>query len=614
MLGPWVSRKRVYPPCSYHGKTCYLGFFDGLMPLNEDVPLLLRLCADLIKYKHMEHGEHEIAIEEAESSDISEQNMDLGRTAHTIAGKMKYGALTSDLYYPFEDEEEISISDYLLSDYSKEVLDDTRITDEVKEIYRDLIADNPFLKAVKVVSTPDCPDDDGGFMANAQREVGNDNDASLPCMEVLGNFGEIDDDKEVDDYNICDVIITDRLAMALGCDPEIIVKNAKLRRDLIFLHEFGHANSYLRRYVMPLYRNYRRHGNQNENSELSVIPRAIFEFDVRENTKEDMGMLVPDGIKPNNHGRELTEQDMANFRDALEKRFCGRFVANEVYDRDSATYENEKRYRQREEERIADEFATEYVIKHHDRYFDESVLGKPVDISEFFDADLNLRSGQYLSIKDRKYGTVSSGYLLQCPYLGEDLLLSDNSDLDDLGSVTNYGVIERVVCDQIEDGNGRKHQRLLLTTSGGEFIMSKPLERAKTITKTVEDLTREFGLKKGEELQLLSLYFPVSGDNLIDEEDDLYDKVIGAGGIIYGKMLDDLKVGEPIYLGVQLDDDGLLYEWKSWPIESIERRWQTWQINTKLGDKRASYEVLPLLELPESELLVSEETSSEEES
>ena len=69
---------------------------------------------------------------------------------------------------------------------------------------------------------------------------------------------------------------------------------------------------------------------------------------------------------------------------------------------------------------------------------------------------------------------------------------------------------------------------------------------------------------------------------------------MGRGGVVYGRVLDDVAQGEPLHMAVETELKGELEEWTSWPVDSVEQDWRTWRINTKVGDNVATYEVLPL--------------------
>ena len=112
------------------------------------------------------------------------------------------------------------------------------------------------------------------------------------------------------------------------------------------------------------------------------------------------------------------------------------------------------------------------------------------------------------------------------------------------------------------------------------------------ITRTPDDLRERLGIEKGQELQMMSLLASVDPDADIDESGE-YDDALGTGGIIYGRVENDIKIGEPIILMWQSDPEHLT-EWRSWPVEKIEQDWRFWRIHTKVGNKRVAYEIIPL--------------------
>ena len=243
-------------------------------------------------------------------------------------------------------------------------------------------------------------------------------------------------------------------------------------------------------------------------------------------------------------------------------------------------------YRERTEERIADDFAIKYVLDHQDKYFSDVETGVPVDVSETFEVDLGMQSGKYLMLKKRGEGDVKGGFLLHTPHLGEELILTGSSDPDNKDDIRNYGTVERVVSD--------KKRGLTVTTDSGGYLMTMPRDiKRKPIERSVEELNRKFGLEAGQELQLMSLYMPRNDEDMYDDEEK-YDDAVGRGGIVYGRLLDDVAQGESLHMAVETELKGELEEWTSWPVDSVEQDWRTWRINTKVGDNVATYEVLPL--------------------
>ena len=68
-------------------------------------------------------GEIGDAIDEAESDDVLQQNMQgLGKTAQRIAGKLRYNALETQSYIPQRADFEAERDSYMNRDYSAEVL------------------------------------------------------------------------------------------------------------------------------------------------------------------------------------------------------------------------------------------------------------------------------------------------------------------------------------------------------------------------------------------------------------------------------------------------------------------------------------------------------------
>ena len=528
-------------------------------------------------------GEIGDAIDEAESDDVLQQNMQgLGKTAQRIAGKLRYNALETQSYIPQRADFEAELDSYMNRDYSAEVLANEDIADNVKETYADIISQYPQLKMVQVVSK--VGEESGGFIYWATTEGEED---AQPHMLIEGDFSETGrtSDYEEAEY-FASKITADRIAMELGCDPMDIMGNPGLQRDLLLLHELGHANSFLNRYLKPMMRNVDKKVDGDKDFNFSVaLSRVAEEWGRRTDVAEDARLLTPGSIiSPDELG--LCERKSDIYRNTIEKRMAVRFQDNEMRDLEDVRIEDARRYRQRTEERIADDFAIKYVLDHQDKYFSDVETGVPVDVSETFEVDLGMQSGKYLMLKKRGGGDVKGGFLLHTPHLGEELILTGSSDPDNKDDIRNYGTVERVVSD--------KKRGLTVTTDSGEYLMTMPRDiKRKPIERSVEELNQKFGLEAGQELQLMSLYMPYRDEDMYDGEEK-YDDAVGRGGIVYGRLLDDIAQGEPLHMAVETELKGELEEWTSWPVDSVEQDWRTWRINTKVGDNVATYEVLPL--------------------
>lgn len=305
----------------------------------------------------------------------------------------------------------------------------------------------------------------------------------------------------------------------------------------------------------------------------------------RTDVVEGTNMVTPGSIiSPAELG--LCERKSDLYREAAEKRLKLRFEANELRDRDAVVLEDARRYREQAEERVADDFAINYVLNHQEKYFSNVEIGVPVDVSKTFEIDLGMQSGKYLMLKKRGGGKIESGFLLHTPHLGKELILTGSSDPDNKDDVRSYGTVERVTSE--------KKRGLTITTSEGEYLMNLPQNiKRKPIERSVEELNRKFGLEAGQELQLMSLYMPRNDEDMYDDEEK-YDDAVGRGGIVYGRLLDDVVKGESLHMAIETDVSGTFEEWTSWPVDSVEQDWRTWRINTKVGDNVATYEVLPL--------------------
>ncbi|MDO4220167.1 MAG: hypothetical protein Q4D22_02985 [Candidatus Saccharibacteria bacterium] len=547
-------------------------------------------------------------IGEAESDEIYQQNMaQKGRAARTIAGKLRYKPIITESYLPRAEYHSTSFEDYLGRDYSGDILSDEKIANSVKSTYKDIITEHPALKAVQITSLKS--DESAGFSYWATTAESGDD--ARPHMEIRGDFteGSHDDEFSESEY-LASKIIADRLAIELGCDATEIMASPVLQRDLLLLHEFGHAESLINRYIKPCYKNIKNGlgGISILNSEKEqfslAISDAAAEWARRTDVTEDAKMLAPGSIGSyEERTGGMCEHKAESYRSNIIRRLQLRFEASEAKDVDDVKVEDARRYRLQDEEKIADNFARDYVMNHFDKYFlapgvkaDGSgrlETGSEVDISEVFDIDLDCKAGSYIMLKSRADGVVRDGRLLYTPHVGKELLLTGSDDPDETDDVINYGVVESVRCKTITDKNGNRHRQISMRTDSGDYLMSMPKEMHRAISRSPEELREAVNAGKGQELQLMGLLMSGLEEDYEDDSGE-YDDAVGRGGIVYGKVLEDVEIGAPIVLGVQAGNSRNLKEWKSWPVSSIEQDWRTWRINTQLGKKTASYEVLPL--------------------
>lgn len=559
------------------------------------------------------------AIDEAESAEIYEQNMmQRGKAAREIADKLRFGPMLTEARMPENDLYETTQEDYLGRDYSEEVMSDDRIAADTKRTYTDIIYEHPELKAIKIVSTPG---DAGGtfeFWKESEEEDATEQD-KRPHMEIIGDFSDdVLGDKISEAAYYASKLTAIRLAVELGCSSRDIILNPKLQRDIVLLHEMGHANNLINGYIKPLYRRVRKELAMAENIDVDKLDLedptfamgmslAVHEYKRRtygaynlKTLSPGSTMIIDDAI---NAGLCAAGEEDAYVENAY-KRLELRFKAGGANNLDEVIVEDARRYRLFEEEHSADEFALDYVRRHLDKYFlepgdepDDSGRvprsGGEVDVSGAFGVALNCVGGNEVMIKSLQGGAVSSGRFVKMPYQGGDFCLTTSDDPDDWKAVKNYGIVEEVNCRTIVDENGKAHLRTIVYMDSGDYLMMEPKEVHRPISRSPEELKTALGIEKGKELQMMSLLVGRRDSDYQDDEGE-YGPAIGGGGILYGKIYEDIEIGQPVVMGVP-DGEGLS-EWRSWPVESIEQDWRTWRINTRVGEKRASYEIIPLPE------------------
>ena len=546
------------------------------------------------------------SAEEAELSRGREQKMaKRGRALSAIAGKLRYGFIYAEKYVPGGAPEiETSHEQYMGRDYSAEVLASDDIADSAKATYMDIVRDHPRLKAVKICSGKDV---DGGF-----GYWSSDNGGETHRMIVYGDYSEGSPEGNMAESEYFSKIVTaNRLAIELGCDAVDIMSHATLQRDLLLLHEMGHADSFITRYLEPSWRDAKRQlsdsleGGSGDDAFSAALSEAAEEWERRTITSGNTSGLMPQSLVPLNEAtRGMSRREAEKYKESLIGRFKMRFAANGAHDLEDVSVEEARSYRRQEEEAIADDFAYDYVMSHLDKYFlapGEEPDGsgriargiyREIDVSDTFHVDLNCCGGNYIMLKSRETGEVGDGRLVRTPHVNEELLLTSSDDPDDTEDVRSYGLVKTVTCKMFVGKDGERHRLLRMKTDRGEYIMSTPREVHRPMKRSAEEMREALHVEKGQELQLMGLLATGDSDDYIDESGK-YSDALSSGELIYGKIMKEIEEGRPIDLAA-LTIRGKLMGWRSWPVESIEQDWHHWRINTRLGDKTASYEVLPL--------------------
>ena len=545
-------------------------------------------------------------VDESESEEIYQQNMmQMGKTARTIAGKLHYPPMMTKASLPSRELMEAKHDDYLEKDRSREVFFNENISEWTKATYADIIDEHPELRTVEIVSTS------GDYGGSFETWTETRNDPSKH-MVVTGDFSEgmINDRISESEY-YANKIISIRLAMELGCNPQDIFKNERLQRDMLLLHEMGHANNFVNKYLKPIYRKGIREG---ANPKIEGVEDGVFsvgltwaaaEYGMRSDVPVNTRAILPGSIAS---PKEAVEAGLcrAGQEEAYEgniyRRLVIRFLAGGATNEEELALENARRYRTSDEEHSADQFAIDYITSHLDKYFlglgvDDDGSGRiqmsggEMDITKEFGAALNYVTGNEVMIKSEE-GEMSRGRFVEAPAKGEELLITTSDDPRDESGYMSFGIVQEAKYQTVIDEQGKRHRKITVCTDKGKYSMSEAREVHRMITRTPDDLRERLGIEKGQELQMMSLLTSVDPDADIDESGE-YDDALGTGGILYGRVENDIKIGEPIVLMWQSDPEHLT-EWRSWPVEKIEQDWRFWRIHTKVGNKRVAYEIIPL--------------------
>ena len=221
-------------------------------------------------------------------------------------------------------------------------------------VYKNIVQENPVLKNIEVV--------DKNIEGNAYYSCATSysDGQILPTMNF--NFSKTEtylkpeNMQEGDSFGLEYVLKT--IALKTGAKPSEIMRNERLVTSFIMLHEFGHAldfqNNYLEVELNKL---------EGKGKGVRALPKAINK-DQEDRLKDLMSQPIPGQVSADNY-LEL----VVPFARRLEALGINPKDSNEVIDN------LHKGYREMNSEAFADNFATDYIMRHYDDFFEDSGSG-----------------------------------------------------------------------------------------------------------------------------------------------------------------------------------------------------------------------------------------------
>lgn len=218
-------------------------------------------------------------------------------------------------------------------------------------VYKNIVQENPVLKNIIVV--------DENIEGNAYYSCAStySDGQILPTMNF--NFSNVEtylkpeNMQEGDSFGLEYVLKT--IALKTGAKPSEIMRNERLVTSFIMLHEFGHAldfqNNYLGVELGKL---------EGRGKGVRALPVAISR-NQEDRLKDLMSQPIPGQVSADNYLE-------------LVVPFARRLEALGINPKDSNDVINNlhKGYREMNSEAFADNFATDYIMRHYDDFFEDS--------------------------------------------------------------------------------------------------------------------------------------------------------------------------------------------------------------------------------------------------
>lgn len=222
------------------------------------------------------------------------------------------------------------------------------------DVYKNVVQENPILKNIIVV--------DGNIEENAYYSSASiySDGQILPTMNF--NFSNTEtylkpeNMKKGDTFGLEYVLKT--IALKTGAKPSEIMRNERLVTSFIMLHEFGHALDFQENYL-----GVELDKLEGKGKGVRALPSAISRNE-EDRLRDLMSQPIPGQVSANDY-LEL----VVPFAKRLEALGIDPNDSDEVIDN------LQKGYREMSSEAFADNFATDYVMRHYDDFFRESGSG-----------------------------------------------------------------------------------------------------------------------------------------------------------------------------------------------------------------------------------------------
>lgn len=467
---------------------------------------------------------------------------------------------------------------YIADRFSKNVsvLEKNLQDEHTLELYKNIMSEFPVLRMVSLV------DEDTGY--NAHFSLANfENGSYFP--EVVCNLShpesyilELDKSLEIEtqEDRLGTAYFIKRLAFAVGADWKSCAKDIRLNADATLLHELGHAHDFIENYLRPEYERIDGSSRGAEALYYSVLKSNANRAEFRKRG-------------PNPEGKHIGRSSEG------WRQYERRLKAMGIDNYDEYLYATHQYYRDMPDEKYADQFAYDYIIKHYDDYFttNENERGERIFVDETKEIELDPDFVHILGIKqglgveidrldeNKKPIKHVKGFLAMNMYLGKSVYLYENGDPKKPGEKWRIAKgISGMTLKPIRNRNtgSIEHYLLFKDEEGAEYHISRSGEEPEMVSCSPNEMAEELGLAVGDKVQLIE---HLEGDARAIDSNKLKDV---SRRVMEGKVsrIDGDDENEKVEIIIQdgKNNIGLSH--------SPKRKWKTWFIG--------NYEILPLPE------------------
>lgn len=494
---------------------------------------------------------------------------------------------------------------YYAKDRSQENYDTIMQSNQpfLAQTYKTIIQEYPCIANVKVVDQ----DVDGNAYYSAATKF--TNGQFLPTVKF--NFSNTkaylkpESLQNGDNFGLEYVLKT--IALKTGAKPSEIVHNERLVATFIMLHEFGHALDFRTNYLDPALSQLEGPGKG-----IQALPMAI-KKDAEDRLRDLMTQPIPGQVSADGYLEKVAP---------FTKRL--RALGIDPNNPKEVITSMQKAYREMSSEAFADNFATDYIARHYDDFFESSAsYNYPSEkvkthIGELMRISLNigilglgagksirlsgirLQKGQdgQTRILNTSPLKIIKGFLSQNLRIGESIKLLRKGDPTAKEDYSESSIIDSVYIRPKKDRRGNIHNDIILQLGSQHphyFLVDFTKQAPAKITVSPEEMTDDLKLDVGSKVMLMKRDLSASS-------------AVRLGSILGGKIKQPpyshndspIQMNHGIYLtstfgektGIgNLTDPKFMCGGNTSPIRKIYRQWKSYYIETDTS----TYEVIPYI-------------------